>query len=400
MQDSHHKIVISLIIAFTLLQLVILAVFGYTPYPDSDGYILIAEDCVKNHSWYPVATKLNDYYFLWNIGAINAVILSLKVFNSITPLLVIYCLMKGVTAALIYQIAEKITNKKTAFITLLLYILYPANYGEGTSVLSELPFMFFCILGIWLCITKKMLITGGMSIAVANWFRPMGIVFLLAILIYLFFIKKKTLRPLVGYIAMILLIGSMSYLRTGLFLYQAKTGWMALIQYSSHHNKASMAVHDRADWNVSQKDDAWRTIFFQWLKEHPKEYISQMPTKIIDTFVSDNVNMCTFIPDKAEKEYMYEDVSMSTLIHSFSHYSTIQWLTIWNLLFYYALLLTALNSLYYFKRETFILPISIIALGTIILLIAGHGEARFHIPFMPFIILLSSITITQKLCKE
>ena len=400
MQDSHHKIVISLIIAFTLLQIVILAVFGYTPYPDSDGYILIAEDCVKNHSWYPVATKLNDYYFLWNIGAINAVILSLKVFNSITPLLVIYCLMKGVTAALIYQIAEIITSKRTAFITLLLYILYPANYGEGTSVLSELPFMFFCILGIWLCITKKMLITGGMSIAVANWFRPMGIVFLLAILIYFFFIKKKTLRPLVGYIAMILIIGSLSYLRTGLFLYQAKTGWMALIQYSSDHNEASMAVHDRADFNVSQKDDAWRTLFFQWLKDHPKEYVSQMSKKIIDTFVSDNVNMCTFIPDKAEKEYMYDTISMKTLWFSFPNYSWVQCLTIINLIFYYILLSMAILSLFYFQINTFIMPLSIISLGTLILLLFGHGEARFHIPLMPFIIILSSITVTQILCKE
>ena len=33
----------------------------------------------------------------------------------------------------------------------------------------------------------------------------------------------------------------------------------------------------------------------------------QMPRKLINTYVSDNVNMCVFLPDKAEKEYMYEE---------------------------------------------------------------------------------------------
>ena len=41
------------------------------------------------------------------------------------------------------------------------------------------------------------------------------------------------------------------------------------------------------------------------------------------------------------------------------------------------------------RRETqfVVLPISIVTIGTAVLLFFGHGEARFHIPFMPFIIM-------------
>ncbi len=395
MQNSHHQIVFLLSAVFTLLQLVVLLIFGYTPYPDSDGYILLAEECVAHDDWYPIATKLNDYPFLWNIGAINAVVLSLKLFHTITPLLIIYCLMKGTTAWLLYQLIRTISNGTVALVALVLYILYPANYGEATSTLSELPFMFFTMMGLWLCITKKMPLWGGILLAGANWFRPMGIVFLLSLMAYLFFIRKKTLvlRPMAGYIIMVLLIGTLCYQRTGLFLFQAKTGWMALTDYVTNEAPESQAVRDYRKWNVSQKDVIWQSMFFNWLLQHPAEYVEQMPAKLTATFVSDNVNLCTFIPDKEEQEYMYEEVSMLTLLHNFPHYSAVQWFTLLNLLYYYALLLTALYSLRYFRKEYHLLPLCIIVLDTLLLLFAGHGEARFHHPLMPFITMMSAITL-------
>ncbi len=400
MQDSHHQLINILTAVFTLLQLIILIIFGYTPYPDSEGYIFFANECINKNDIYPAVSMLNSYDFLWNIGAINLVVLSLKLFHSVIPLLILYALMKGATAWLFYHVVKNISNHKIAWIAFLLYIIYPSNYGEATSVLSELPFMFFIMLGLWLSICKKFYILGGSSLAFANWIRPMGIVFLMAIMIYLFYEnRKKIIYPLLGYVVMILMIGSLSMTRTGLFLYQAKTGWMALMDYSSNHSPASMQIREQKNWNVSQKDSAWKDLFLDWLIDHPKEYLEKIPPKLVKTYISDNVNMCTFIPDKTEKEYMYETVSMPVLINSFPHYSAIQWLTFYNLLYYYALLLTAIWSLFYFCRKSYLLPISVIVLGTSILLLIGHGEARFHILFMPFIMMLSAQLIHKKLCK-
>ena len=236
-------------------------------------------------------------------------------------------------------------------------------------------------------------------LAIANWFRPMAIVFLLAIIIFFLIKWRKSIKLLLGYGVMIVLIGSFTMHRTGLFLYQAKTGWMALADYSTHHAPESMQVRDHEEWNVSQKDSAWQALFFDWLKDHPTEYVQQMPTKLINTYVSDNVNMCTFIPDKAHKEYMYEEVSMQTLISCFPKLSAVQWLTLGNLAIYCLLLLSAVISLIYFKKDTHLLPVSIIVLGTLLLLFLGHGEARFHLPFMPFIIMLSASFINKRIWK-
>lgn len=422
-----------IIAAFTLAQLLLLLIFGYTPYPDSDGYILLAEESIAHGEPYPVTSLLNIYPFLWNAGAVNAAALSLRLFHSVTPLLIVYCLMKGATAWFLWRITRHLFNDKTAFVALLLYVIYPANYGEGTSALSELPFMFFIMAGIYFCLLRRQNLLGGMSIALANWFRPMGIVYLSAIIIYLLTTHRHSIReafkrhsikaivqhrsikivvsPLAGYLLMIAIIGGLTYHRTGLFLYQAKTGWMALTDYSTNHSPKSLSVRDHTEWNVAQKDSAWQSLFIEWVKQHPTEYARQMPKKLVDTYVSDNVNMCAFVPDKDKKSYIYDEVSMPTLLHTFPRWSPVQWLTLTNLLVYLSLLLAATGSLIYlkkrsdahhskknaytFKKSSYLLSLSVILLGTLLLLFAGHGEARFHIPFMPFIIMLAAVFIAN-----
>ena len=399
MQDSHRQLITVLIALFTLLQLAVLFVFGYTPYPDRNGYITLAEECLNHGEPYPVTSLLNDYPFLWNIGAINLTAASLALFHSVKPLLILYSLMKGVTAWLFYTVTKHIYGSCTALIAITLYVLYPANYGEGTSLLSELPFMFLVMTALYLTIVRKWIFMAGIFLALANWIRPMAIIFLMALLIYLMFKWQKSLKLIIGYIMMTCIIGFTSQQRTGLFLYQAKTGWMALTDFSTGNGADSQKVRDCSSWNVAQKDSVWKSMFFIWLKKHPMEYVSQMPGKFVDTYASDNVNMCTFIPDKANTEYMYETVSMKTIIHCLPRLAAVQWLTLLNLIFYYLLLLSALASLLYFDKNTHLLPLAVIILGTMILLIAGHGEARFHTPFMPFFIMLSATFFKKILWK-
>ena len=127
MQDSHRQIILLLIGVFTLIQVLIIILFGYTPYPDSDGYQLLAQEAIKYGEPYPVKSLLNTYPFLWNIGSINITAVSLALFHSIVPLLVIYALMKGITAWMFYALTRKICGSQTALIALVIYLLYPAN---------------------------------------------------------------------------------------------------------------------------------------------------------------------------------------------------------------------------------------------------------------------------------
>ena len=51
-------------------------------------------------------------------------------------------------------------------------------------------------------------------------------------------------------------------------------------------------------------------------------------------------------------------------------------------------------------RVTYLLPVNVIVLGTLLLLFVGHGETRFHILFMPFFMILSSMFIEKYIDYE
>ncbi len=383
----------ALIALFAVAQIIILCVCGYTPYPDSDGYIGLARECLQLNDAYPAAKMIRVYPFLWNLGPINAAECSLALTGSIFPLLFFYTMLKAIMTVFFYSLAKKLCGQRVAFVALILWLIYPANYGESTSALSELPFMFFTLAGIHLAIAKHQIAYGGALLAVANYFRPMAIVFLVAMAFYFFSQWRKSARLAAGFLATIVVIGLAHKAQSGLFLFQAKTGWMALADYSMGADARSAAIRERSDLDVAQKDSAWRALALEWIRRHPLDYAAQMPKKLVDTYASDNVNLCTFLPDKRERHYMYQPLSMRSLVRLFPRLSAVQWLAVGNLMIYYALLLLALLSLRRYSHATHSLAVAVVVAGTLMLLLAGHGEARFHIPFMPFIILLAANTI-------
>lgn len=385
-----------ILIGYTIVQFFILIYFGYTPYPDSQGYIHCAQEALEFREFYPAKEQLYTLPFLWNIGAINAVALSLKVFNSIWPLLGIYTVLKSCSLLLTFLIAKKWLGQKTAFISTIIYILYPANYGETTSVLSEVPFVFFILASIYAAINKKYLL-GGSLMGCADYFRPIAIIFILAFILSNIKNYKGCLKLVLSYIIFINIICIGNYMFKGQYIYKAKTGWMALAQYHWLDTKPQgsiepMALANNHHLTYTQKNEAWKHIFLKWLKKHPKEYIKQIPIKLGKTYISDNINMCTFL-EKQEKysHYMYGRLSLPSLIKSFPQYSFAQVLAILNLIIYYLILIAFICSIKYIK--TLSLSWFIVIIGTLFIVLVSHGEARFHIPFMPFIIISSAYSI-------
>lgn len=398
MQNSDNKIITYLFIIYTLTLFTILVICGYTPYPDSQGYITCAQEAIIHNQFYPIKEELYQMPFLWNIGAINAVTATLYLFNSITPLLIIYTLMKGVSLLLTYKIAKKCLGNRVAYISCIIYMLYPANYGEGTSVLSEVPFVFFILSAIYSSLNGKYLLS-GVLFGCADYLRPFAIIFILAVIIKNWRNYKACIKMLSVYIFFMMSIGLANYYSKGEFIYKAKTGWMALSQYHWDNDSEKTTANpqditEKKELTYSQKDELWREIFIDWLKDNKIEYIKQIPVKIINTYISDNVNMCTFL-DKKEKqsEYMYQSLSLHTLIKDFPHYSIAQWITFINLFVYYIIMIMFILSIRYIKELS--LQWIIFILGTIFIALVGHGESRFHIPFMPFCIMAASYYLSK-----
>ena len=173
------KTLIIVVTAFILIQFIILMVFGYTPHPDSQDYLRYAQDALNHGEFYPTKEGLYTLPFLWNVGAINAVALSLKIFGSKVPLLLLYSVLKGFSLLFVYLLTKSWFNEIVACIAMILYLLYPANYGEGTAMLSEVPFTLFILAGLYAC-QKKRFVLGGILMGCADYMRPVAIIFIAA----------------------------------------------------------------------------------------------------------------------------------------------------------------------------------------------------------------------------
>ena len=241
----------ALTIGFLLLLLGVLIVFGYTPTNDGEGYIEYAQIAIADHQPYPTLHHIIGKPYIWNMGIINLVALSLGLTKSLYPLLVLFCIMKALTAWLLAHTTAKLFNRQTALIALILYILYPNNWGQSTMLSSEIPMLFFTMLAVFLSLSKLSTLNYPLSLhsklstlnsqlsgalfALANWFRPVAAIFLLALIAYFFLCRKRqwkklTLYLLSGYAFVVLLIGTSCYLRTGYFLYQADSLWFNMAE--------------------------------------------------------------------------------------------------------------------------------------------------------------------------
>lgn len=379
-------------VVFATIQLLLYPLLGLTPFHDSDCYIEAAQQVLNESQFYPSDRMLYGADFLWNIGAINMVAFSLRCFQSIVPLLVLYALLKSVSLLLIYYITRKCFTPTAAMLSALLFMLYPANYGDVTSVLSEVPFAFLVLLAV-LLYQYKHPVWAGFALGCADYIRPFALIFIIALLVCNYKHIRRHAQLLIAYFAVILSISSANYVCKGQFIYKAKTGWMALAQYHYDNdrykdtpNPQLIAYNYNIDYN--EKDREWQRSFFAWLRNNKGEYLRQIPIKIARTYVSDNTSFCAFLPDDIKKDgdTMYDkSLSMKTMVQSFPHYCAAQWMALANLLFYYALLVIFALSLPYLKH--FKLSWAIVVTGTLFIALVGHGESRFHHAFMPFIIM-------------
>ena len=61
MQNRYSKLII---LAFLLVQVALIFICGYTPYPDSDGYIAAATEALRQGSPYPSPSQLHNLEFI------------------------------------------------------------------------------------------------------------------------------------------------------------------------------------------------------------------------------------------------------------------------------------------------------------------------------------------------
>lgn len=410
MQNSYCKISI----AFFFFLLAILLFVGYTPTNDGDGYIEYALMSLKDRQPYPSHSTIMGQPFIWNIGQINLIALSLWLTRSIMPVLVLMCALKAATAYVVARIAELLFNHRTGLIAILLYIAYPNNWGQSTMLLSEIPSVALALTALYLTLKynrAKAWIAAGLLFAIATWIRPISPIYIgSAFLYHLFFNRKLILKRYAcvvgGYAALLIGFGSSCYLRTGYFLTQPTTVWFNFaantyekstkVEYNQpvYPKGTARYIANREKLTALQCRDIWRQRSLQWLGNHKIAYLKKVPGRLFWMYYEDIDNIPAFLKDKQRAENNYVTLPVTSIAHQINSLSPIQYFALINEICYIIIILMAVvaTAQLLLKREyrsTF-LPLFIIVAGSLALVLVSHGETRFKAPFMPFFFVLAA----------
>lgn len=417
MQSSYCKISI----AFFFFLLAILLFVGYTPTNDGDGYIDYALMSLKDGQPYPSHSTILGQPFIWNIGQINLIALSLWLTRSIVPVLVLMCALKAVSAFVIARITELLFNHRTGLIAILLYIAYPNNWGQSTMLLSEIPSVALALTALYLTLKynrAKTWIAAGLLFAIATWIRPISPIYIGSALLYhLFFNRKQIFRRYAcvigGYAVLLIAVGTSCYLRTGYFLTQPTTVWFNFVANTYEKSTkvdytqpvypkgTARCIANREKLTALQCRDIWRQRSLQWLGNHKIAYLKKVPGRLFWMYYEDIDNIAAFLKDKQHAENNYVTLPVTSIAHQINSLSPIQYFALINEIFYLIIVLIAVTATAQLLRKrddcSLFLPLFIIVAGSLALVLVSHGETRFKAPFIPFLFMLAaSVSIKMR----
>lgn len=361
---------------------------------DQGAYMRIAYRCFNKGSWYP---NVDDIHrdMIWAPGLINLLILQLKIFGSFKVNYILNLLMNIGILWNVWYIAKRFFNRQTAYIVVILFCLTYSNMLVVLPSGTEIPFLFLSLTSFSLVLQEKvpLYVIAGILLAFANWFRPLVIIFLFVILLYLFCKKKSAIYYLALIIPLLLTvfwIGWNSKQRMGYFAYQSTTSGVNLIMTSNdkayggvamsllHDKTQPMYIKNRRQYTYLQKDSIWKARSIEWIKKHPIRFAELYVLKLGGLFIEDS-----WADRPIVGGYSVVDKTVYGKMDKISLYERIPIMFLKSLVYYFVMIVFFL-SLFRYRKEWFSdkgYLLLIFILGTLITCIFSISP-RYHYPFI------------------
>ena len=399
---------ISAIASFCLMLCAqIFMVFWFTgeQYSDSELYLTLAQQCAENGLWYPSAEHLYKPFIAAN-GVVNFLALVLRFTSNMRVLYAINMVYVQMTLwSCLYIIKKAFKRNTVCFWFVIIFCLLNTCWSDVVQIMSELPFNALVFLGLALLYSGKKWSypAGGVVLALANWVRPIALAFLVGAVCVLIVRNKKFrhLLSVVGsYAAVIVLIGSISFVNCGHFVYQAVTfgynfimtanddadgSYMNLIgegqaAYIPPEQKETMTFMDYNDYYVD--------LSLEWIKENPGDYLKQIPAKLFYLYGTETYSGIAYFNNEQATSGMRYIKSVADKFTGDSdvpiHIGDI--LIILDQIWYMMIVVLFLfGTVFCFKKKQWrgMIPLwASMFCGTGITLVVV-GAARYHAPFVP-----------------
>ena len=370
---------------------------------DAGTYVQMATSAVeKGWNYYPNPTWIH-FECCAAPGWINQMILLLRLGLGLRGCQLLNVLFNLGIGILSFRLAKKWFGEKIACISLILFSIYPTWILSARILNTEIPYIFYLMLGLYLALKDKWvyIVLGGVSIAMANWIRPFLPIFLVMFFIIFAYKYKKQWRPYVqflsGLAASIILIGCMTYHSIGRFEYQSLTqGTNALMcAWDGATGSADFCIFDKDgvgyldysehNYTYWERNQIFLDRAKEWVMAHPWQWISLFPKKFLISYRSDSFYFVNY--DK--------ELTPRGIMCSFPNCGFYGWGYLLNHAYYYILMILTLTGLLYGckKKNIPILTIFLYLFMANGASMVAPGMNRYHMVFTPFFVMLAAYAL-------
>ena len=412
---KNFKQVAILSVALCLVIQLILILFYHDAEQLSDyaDYISLATSCYQRGKWYPDLANMHDSY-IFAPGLVNYFILQLKVFGTLKLNMFFNLLMSSGIFYFIYSITRSLFNERTACFALIGYALLYSTWWAVIPAGTEVPFLFLALLGLWLVMRYKkigLFFIAGVVFALANWIRPLVLIFILTAFVVMYLRKAKNLNYITliaGFVVVLSIIGLLSKSSCGHAILQSSTSGINLAYTANDKAYGGVAsslcsdttnlcyIADSEQYTYAQKDAIWKTRAINWIMDNKVQYVKLYLIKIPGLFAEDTW------PDRAVlsgagfvDKFAHGEISMSEFIGR-------ALLLLSKSIIFYAICILSLIGIWINRKEilsykgVILIPL---LLGVAITCIFAVSP-RYHYPFFFSILIWGAYSLDSMLNKK
>jgi 4-amino-4-deoxy-L-arabinose transferase-like glycosyltransferase len=403
-------IALGISIVWVIAQIVLIICFwGYPQTGDTGNYISMAQRCFNNGQWYPMG---EDVYSVWLCaqGLINFLILQLRIFGTVNFNDVFNLFFNIAILLEVYYLGKKFFSMRTGLISVIIFCLFYSNLLIVLGAKTEIPFLFLCLSALCLVFSGKWkyIIAAALLFAIANWIRPLAIVYLFASAVYFIITKAKFynyLALIIPYILVLFIIGTVTEKKIGYFVYQSSTAGYNLLMASHDNAKGGINhyifdeggvgfIQNMDSLTFAETDSIWLARSFKWIKEHPAKFISLFLKKIPTLYIHDAWPFSGYWWDESITENFSkknDSISRDIFMKKIFFQSLLS-------IPYYLAFLCFFYALWKNRREIFTVKsifLVILITGTAITCLFPVGM-RYHYPFIFTVIIYAAWGIDKK----
>ena len=292
-------------------QIITAVTFSGSQISDSGLYLRLAHQAAEDGRMYPSEINLYDTYIFGN-GFVNYLALIFSLSGGLRTVYVLNILWAQILFFSCFYITKKLLPDTGAqYYMTILFSLLNTFWSEIAAAKTELIFTALCFAAVAAALSgiKGRYVISGILLSLANWIRPLGLMFLIGVILLMIYKKEKIVKyiPLVAsYVCIIVIIGSISYVNCGKFIYQASASGYNLFMSSNDSADGSyMSVfgegqpgyipkETRDTMTFEDTNDYYMQKSVEWIKKNPIKYISLFPAKAFYTFATETYSGSTY----------------------------------------------------------------------------------------------------------